>query len=266
LALGSQGAIWLWDLSAETLTLFTQDVEGGSPAWTPDGRRLAHRSGSDFVWRESNVTGTSELLAQDPGSPGSAAPTLYFFAPDETALVFRDQSHPETNDDLVMLSLVGDSVVRRLDADFIERNGELSPDGRWMAYESEESETPEIYVRPFPDWEVDRVQVSNGGGVQPLWSRDGRELFYLTNPSLSPQLMAVSVDADSTERFVYGERRLIMNWPYFAVTESRSYDVSPDGERFLAIKVPGAGVGGTTSDIEVVLNWFDELAERTGDP
>ena len=108
-----------------------------------------------------------------------------------------------------MISVASDSVLWRMNGDFIERNAELSPNGRWMAYQSNESGAFEIYVRPFPNVEADQVQVSNNGGGIPLWSPDGSELFYL-QPGAPVQLISVSVDTGAT--FAFGGREVVLEW------------------------------------------------------
>jgi len=262
----SAGQVLIWDFGAETLTLMTLG-EGsfGYPVWMAGGTRVAYATASgDLYSKASNNTGTPQLLLEDPRSPGSDNPNLYFFAQDGTAVVYRDQAHPETNDDLVMYSLDGDSVSWRLNGDFVERNAELSPDGRWMAYSSNESGQPEIYVRPFPDVHSDRRQVSNAGGTSPLWSRDGRELFYIDWRSPA-RLVSVAIDAvGPDEAFSFGARELLMEWPYYDGAEGRSYDVSLDGQRFIAIRIRDVAARATQVDVHVVLNWFEELRERMG--
>jgi hypothetical protein len=165
-----------------------------------------------------------------------------------------------------MISLENDgSAVWRLNGDFLERNAVLSPDGRWMAYESDESGADEVYVRPFPEVEGDQVLISNDGGRIPLWSRDGRELFYMRTGA-QDQLMSVSIDTDEPdEAFVFRNREVVMDWPYSLRGQGRNYDVSLDGQRFLALQLAGAGTGQIGSEeINVVLNWFTELRERMG--
>ena len=137
---------------------------------------------------------------------------------------------------------------------YYERNAELSPDGKWMAYQSDESEQYEIYVRSFPNVDDDLALVSNAGGVMPLWSRDGRELFYL-EPGSPRRLMSVSIEA-AESAFSFGSRTPVLDWPYYEGGAGRTYDVSDDG-RFLALKE--AGTDGTSPQIIVVQNWFEEL-------
>ncbi len=265
---GEDDDIWIWDFVGETLTrLILGDGLNWYPTWTPDGERVAYSDGSqDLYWKASNNTGTPEILADAPASDGANPPSPYFFTPDGTALVFGDPDNPQTNDDLVMISIEDDApAVWRLTGDFNELNAELSPNGRWMAYQSDESGRLEIYVRPFPDVDADQVQVSNNGGGWPLWSRDGGELFYL-QPGVAPRLMSVTHDTAETDAaFTFRNREVVVEWPYYTGREGRNYDVSLDGQQFLAVKVAeGWGGEGPTPQITVVLNWFEELRERMG--
>jgi serine/threonine-protein kinase len=143
---------------------------------------------------------------------------------------------------------------------FTELNGEISPDGRWVAYQSNESGQEEIYVRPFPDAARGRWQISTGGGMRPLWARSGKEIFYI---GLSGAVMSAAVEGGSA--FRAGNPMRLFEGPYFqdAFALGRTYDVSPDGERFLMIKMINVG-GGTNepsapTSIVVVQHWFEEL-------
>ena len=138
-----------------------------------------------------------------------------------------------------------------------EGNAEVSPDGRWIAYDSDESGQFEIYVRPYPDaYAGGRWQISSGGGKQPLWSRDGRELFYR---DFDGALLAASVTLTPT--FAPGPVvKLFENANYFGSGSSisgRTYDLSLDGSRFLMIKQEATA--GEAAALVVVLNWFEEL-------
>jgi len=140
---------------------------------------------------------------------------------------------------------------------FNERNGEISPDGRWLAYESNESRQFEIYVRPFPDVDSGRWQVSTGGGTRPLWARNGQELFYL---SPTRALMSVRVERGST--WTAGTPMKVFEGPYYAdaAVYGRTYDVSVDGRRFLMVKpVAGPDQTAASPSLIVVQNWLEEL-------
>ena len=174
--------------------------------------------------------------------------------------MFRTPGNPETKDDIGIVT-IGDGAKPTwlLQGPYAERNAEISPDGRWIAYQSDESGQWDIYVRPFPDVDEDQTLVSRAGGVMPLWSRDGRELFYLEQgPPTS--LMSVFIEASETV-FSLGARTPLLDWPYRGVIwgAGRTYDVSPNGQRFLAIKELQGGSEAGRPQIIIVENWFDEL-------
>ena len=154
-----------------------------------------------------------------------------------------------------MLSLAGDGSAEALLAtEFSEPNAEISPDGRWIAYQSNASGRDEIYVRPFPNVDEGRWQVSRDGGTRPLWAPDGGELFY---QSSNWQLMAVRVETEPG--FTPGNAAVLSDGRYFteaAGVVGRTYDISPDGERFLMIE---ENAGGDSTEFILVLNWFQEL-------
>ena len=141
-----------------------------------------------------------------------------------------------------------------------------------MAYDSDESGQYETYVRPFPNVDDDRVLVSNAGGLEPLWSPAGRELFYIEPAGADRvrRLMAVSLD-EGGAGFSVNARTSLMDWPYMEGVGSvvgRNYDVSLDGQQLLAIK--NAAIESDSeappSRIIVVLNWHQELLERVPVP
>lgn len=142
---------------------------------------------------------------------------------------------------------------------FNETNGEFSPDGRWIAYESNESGRPEVYVRPFPDVEAARHQISTGGGTRPLWSRDGSELYYYHDPD---RIIAVAIEYEPVLRFARPE--VVVEGPYARPMNSgRHYDVTADSERFLVL-ADQRTVDGEEAfrPITVVINWTKELLGR----
>ena len=137
-------------------------------------------------------------------------------------------------------------------------NAEVSPNGQWLAYESNESGRNEIYVRPFPNVDADKQQVSTNGGTQPLWARNGQELFYESMGTL----MRVPVKTGAT--FERGTPEKVFDAPYLVRPPGgplgRMYDVSADGQRFLMIKeTSGADERPPSARIILVQNWFEEL-------
>ena len=161
--------------------------------------------------------------------------------------------------DLVLLPLEGDRRPRPLvQTPFDELNAEVSRDGRWLAYESNESGRNEIYVRPFPNVDGGKWQVSTNGGTQPLWARNGQELFYESMGAL------MRVPLTTGSRFEAGAPRKVIDGPYLfrspGLGLGRMYDVSADGQRFLLIKASGETAERPPSPrIILVQNWFEEL-------
>jgi serine/threonine-protein kinase len=249
--------IWLWDLSRATLTRVTfEPGNDQQPVWTPDGRRLVFGSvraggAQNIFWQAADGSGTAERLTQAsvPQLPTSMSP--------DGRLVMFYQLNPETGRDLMRLALGDRRVETLLQTRFEERNAEVSPDGRWLAYESDTSGRFEIYVRPFPNVDGGQWPISAGGGTRPAWSPDGRELFYL---ALDARMMRVSVTAaGSTWSASNPEAQLAARY-FTAGGTARTYDISRDGRRFLLIKQAGSDRSGVPPQIVVVQNWTEELA------
>ncbi len=251
--------LWIWDFARKTMTRLTfWEGWDGYIVWTPDGRRIifsSTRSGdNDLFWKAADGTAATEQLTD---SPNDQYP--YSLSPDGKQLVYREAT-AEGGNDLHLLSLEGErSSEALLATEFGELNGEISPDGRWLAYQSNESGQHEVYVRPFPNVYDGRWPISTGGGTRPLWAPNGRELFYLAPGG---HLMVVPVQTDSS--FTAGIAEVLFAESYFAGTSTspgRTYDISPDGRRFLMIKESEDDASAPLS-MTVVLNWFEELKAR----
>jgi len=178
---------------------------------------------------------------------------------DGTRVIFYELT-PSRQRDLQLLTLTPTPrVAPLLETPSDERGGIVSPDGRWLAYESNSAGRFEIYVRPFPNVGDGQWQVTNGGGVQPLWARSGRELFYLAPDGA---LMMLPVEAHGTT-WSAGAATKFVEGRYFTGAGNnvaRQYDVSPDGQRFLMIKDAG-GTDPTSApaSLIVVQHWTAEL-------
>ena len=248
--------VWIYDLVRDTQMRLT--FEPGTeffPIWSPDGQRIAFGSNdAPLSWKAADGTGEVEALVESSGIHRPQA-----FSPDGTSLVFEDRTN--AGNDLHILPLEGERVSTLLfETEFEERNAALSPDGRWMAYQSNESGQFEVYVRPFPDVKSGRWQVSSGGGEWPVWNPNGRELFYVG----SEGMMAVPIETEPT--FTQGRVDLLFGLgPYSKPADgpNRRIDISPEGDRFLLLK-EGGGLDETaeTTTIIVVQNWFEELKRR----
>jgi serine/threonine-protein kinase len=250
-----QQDLWLWDLGRRRLTRATFDSDSDIyPVWMPDGRRLVWASGRtgpfNVFMQSADGTGAIDRVADSARNQIPSAVTA-----DGTAVVLREEERPGTGTDLMILTLADRQVKPLLATPAAEFNGEVSPDGRWLAYESDQTGRFEIYVRPFPDTQAGGPwQVSTGGGRQALWARNGRELFYRT-----PDGAVMAVPVDGGRVFRTGPPAMLIAGPYLGGTGShvgRTYDVTRDGSRFLMVKDDG---GGVPPVIHVVLNWSEEL-------
>ena len=165
----------------------------------------------------------------------------------------EEQPESERDSDVMVVSGEDGISTPLIVSPFNEYNGSLSPDGKWVAYQSNESGQNEIHVRPFPDVDSNQFVVSTDGGTHPVWVPGGGELFYVEGS----RMMAVSVHLEPT--FDYGPPEPIFSTDgYLRQAGSHSYDVAPDG-RFLMIKIGEPGDTPTLPKINIVLNWFEEL-------
>jgi Tol biopolymer transport system component len=251
-----QNDIWTWDLARNTLTrlTFNPGLDRG-PVWTPDGKRVAF----------SMATGGAEAVYIQ-ASDGSGSPTRITpeqgvfvpvsFSPDSRYLLVHPSGTPPY--DLHIVDVDAKTVTPLLAEPFSESNGVISPDGRWLAYQSSESGREEIYVRPFPDVNSGRWQVSTNGGTRPLWRGDGRELFYYLPPGV-----IMSAPVTSGPVFSAGTPVTIVKGSYLSPQTGRMYDVTPDGRRFLLIKESRPeGEAPPPPQLIVVQNWLQELKRQ----
>jgi Tol biopolymer transport system component len=262
---GSKSDIYIWDLVRETKTRLTFDEGSEYPLWTLDGKRIAFSSSrggmvlDDVYWRAADGTGEEEKLGTVPNR------SLYpwSWSSDGKTLVLMDQtSRGEAgrvfaSSHIGALSIEGDRKWGPLlQEKFYEAHPQISPNGRWMAYasSSESGGQPEVYVRSFPEVDKGRWQISANGGNSPLWSRDGRELFYRSGNSV------IGIDVQTEPTFKAGKPKILFQGVYLG------WDLSPDGKRFLMTKPLASTSAASTAvgprKINIVLNWFEELKER----
>jgi eukaryotic-like serine/threonine-protein kinase len=248
--------LWLWDLGRSTLRrlTFTPGLDVVH-VWTPDSQRVifaSERAGvRNLFWQAADGTGAVEGLTE---SPNTQYPTAV--SPDGGRLIFSEED-PRTGNDVMVIELDGTRRITPLvQSPFIERNGIISPDGRWLAYEADESGRFEVYVRPFPLVNSGRWDVSTAGGTRPIWTRSGQELIYV---SPTGALMRVGVVRGPS--WAATTPTLVVKEGYFTIPSwwGRSYDISPDGQRFLMIKEGGADGTAAPASLIVVQHWFEEL-------
>jgi len=245
-------------LRRATLMRLTQDpANDWFPVWSADGKRIIFASDRggylNLWWQAADGSGVAERLTTSLNNQRSTGIT-----PDGSAVVF-DEAVPAMGRDLLQVALDGSRrVVPLLQTKFNEFNGIVSPDGRWLAYESNSSGASEIYVRSFPNTAGGQWQVSTAGGRQALWARNGRELFYV---GADGAIFTAPVAA-SGATWNAGTPVKLIDGRYYAVNSNgasgRLYDVSPDGQRFLMVKALGSDAGPAAS-IVVVQHWNEEL-------
>jgi serine/threonine-protein kinase len=257
-AMTHEADIWVWSVATETLMRLTLTPSFEyNPLWTPDGRHVLFDSspvgGGTLVQvqrRAADGTGATEVVDDGPaGYPDTVSP-------DGRWLIYHTQPMV-----LMLLNLTRGPARPLLETKARVFNAEISPDGRWVAYQSDETGRWEIYVRPFPAVQTGHWQVSSAGGAEPLWARNGRELFFIAGDGM---LMAAPVQPGSS--FVFGRPVPLFQAGQYHVNVARNYDVTPDGKRFLMIKT--AGADGKGPSLVVVSNWAEDVRRklaRTGE-
>jgi serine/threonine-protein kinase len=251
---------WIYELDHGPLLRVTYDpFPDGSPLWSPDGTRMAfwsRRAGaqSNLYLRSADLSGSDERLTT---SPNNQFP--FSWADDGKLLVFHEVS-PDTGRDIGMVSIEGEHRSRLIiRGPFHESSPAVSPDGHWIAYESNLSGRWEVYVQPFPELTT-RWQVSTDGGESPTWRPDGRELFYRRGKAM----MSVAVETTGN-LFRYGNSIVLFEGshaPQDPARFGRSYAVAPDGQRFLMIKEEERNDHDRHASIVVIRNWAEELKRR----
>ncbi len=241
--------LWVKNLPRGPMTKLTFDgALNWRPVWLPDGRSVSFtsdRAGSTRIMSKRADGSVPAEIVLELGS--DATPQEAVWHPRERWLVYR-----QTPRDINAISPAGDTVPI-VATPFEERAPALSPDGRWLAYQSDESGRFEVYVRPFPNSNSGKWQISTDGGVVPRWSPDGRALYYLGATSL----MAVDVGSGAT--FTPGNRRALFSTEFLSSTQESSYDVMPDGRRFVMIR---SRASAEDAELIVIENVAGALAGR----
>jgi serine/threonine-protein kinase len=258
---GKGADIWVKDLDRDTPSrLSFLPGQNRSPVWTPDGRNIVFQSinpaAPGLYWIRSDGSGEARRLTD-----GKLLEVPHSFSPDGKRLAFAGIGNGDA--DIFTAPVEGDSghpglgkAELFLGTPFTESYPAFSPDGRWLAYQSNESGTIEVYVRPFPGL-GGRWQISTGGGSYPVWSRDRRELLF---ESPGQRVMTVSYTAKG-DSFAAGKPRA------WAETRLRAtgggvYDLAPDGKRLAAMVADDASGEKPTTNLTFLLNFFDELRRR----
>jgi len=259
--------VWVYDWARDTRTRLTFDpsVEM-KPVWTPDGRRIVFSSNKDkaplnLYWQRADGAGEIQRLTtsehnQYAGSWHLSGKYLAFM-----------QENPTTNPDIWILPMEGDEAsgwkpgkpTIFLATPANESEPIFSPDGKWIAYQSNESGVPEVYVRPFPG-PGGKWQISSGGGTYPAWSRTKQELFFSTVTGALQQQIMVARYRTEGDSFAADRAEPLTDTRFLPRPRQRSFDLHPDGNRFAVAAVPPETQGFEKKDkLVFVFNFFDEL-------
>jgi serine/threonine-protein kinase len=253
LIVGSSGTgdVWVYDLVRTTSTRLTFNTSNASPVWSADGKSV--------YYTEIESTGASSTVyrkaadgSREAEKITSVQNTVYLKAIMSGSAALVDYELNTNNGDIVQVNLQPNAQMARLvNGRFNEYAAALSPDGHWLAYQSNESGRPEIYVRDLSAAGA-RTPVSTDSGEEPHWSHDGRELFYRKQGSF------MSVDCETNPNFRASTPRELFKGVFdLRSTSGVTYDVDPKGGRFLMIRPAAETTAATT--MKIVLNWFDEL-------
>jgi serine/threonine-protein kinase len=246
--------IWVADLDRRTASRLTSEGENAFAAWSPDGQSLIYRGRRSGIYRQ---------LAD-----GSGGPVLLIAT--EPDIVVTDVSRdgivafsvgPQTGLRAIRTFRLEDKLVSDfLDTPAREHMGMFSPDGKWLAYVSNESGEDEVYVRPYPKTEGVGRRVSVGGGAAPVWAPDGSTLYYRRGSATSVPGDLMAVPTTLTPGFTAGRPRSLFRFGgrFRASGNASAYDIHPDGRRFIMVSEPETPVT-QTRQINIVVNWFDEL-------
>jgi serine/threonine-protein kinase len=246
-----QPGLWVYDLRVATYAPLV-DGDGFYPLWTPDSRTIIYsrNEGADVRVYAAPADRSQEqsLVVDQPGQHRTQD-----LSPDGRYMLLRKSLG--TRYELWVLDRdSGDAPTPWLSTDYLERAPTFSPNGRWIAYSSDESGRDEVYVRPFPG-PGGRIQVSTEGGIEPAWHPNGRELFFRSGTGL----LAVGVQSGESFRIV-GPATTVIEGPYYSYGWQRQYDVYPDGNRFLLLKPKDE-----EARLNVVVNWIAGWRDRDGE-
>jgi Tol biopolymer transport system component len=266
---GKRSDIWVYEWERDALTRLTFGGEwNGFPVWTPDGQRIVYSSQEkggalNLWWIRADGAGNAQRLTESKNPQQARS-----WRPDGKVLAFR-QLKPDTNWGIMTLPIEGNEKSGWklgepkpfVSSDFRELEPTFSPDGRWLAYVSNESGDFDVYVRPFPG-PGGKWQVSTGGdnyGNYPKWSRSGKELFYRTQES---KIMVVTYTA-SGDSFHADKPRL---WSPGQFTDrgpgNYNFDLHPDGKRFAVLKTPGTEQAAAVNKVNFIFNFFGEIRSK----
>jgi eukaryotic-like serine/threonine-protein kinase len=239
--------IWIYDLSRRSWTRLTTEGHNLEPIWTPDDRRVLFSNG-DLFWRAADAIAPAErVLERDRAQYATA------WTPDGKELLFMDDQPGDNTKFDIFAMRPGEKPHPLIATEHDERSAHVSPDGKWIAYDSDESGRQEVYVRRFPNVNEGKWTISTGGGRHPQWAPKARELYY----ALGSAIYAVPVETNGNS-FVAGAPEMLFSGPFDLLTTD--YTLLPDGTRFIMVE---SDPNARPTQIQVVLNWAEEVKRAT---
>ncbi len=255
---------WIHDIARDTETRFNFGIENRDPTWTPDGKRIAYSGFKDgkyaVLWKPLDGSAPEEPLILSDHSADA-----WFFSPDGGTLLYADWQFGGALN-IGALPLQDREHARLIfPAKYNVEWAILSPDGKWIAYDSDESGRPEVYVAPYPALEP-RERISTDGGLHPLWAPNGRELYYRMGTTqedmerrfLGEKTRVMAVSIETKPALKAGKPHMLFEGPYFE--SGHDIAITPDGKGFILIRENDTQTG--PKEIEVVVNWPQELRQR----
>jgi len=237
--------IWIHNIKRDNQTLLTTEGNGTYPVWRSKSKEIlfqSNRSGSSnlYLKRADGTKDAKQLFPSENIQVGGS------WSKDGTLLAFYEV-HPTTKRDIWIYNALEDTAFSFLNTSFNERYPAISPDGKWIAYQSDKTGRNEIYITPYPG-PIHEQMISNNGGTGPVWSRDGRELFYYEKDMMKIVTIDTSPKLEwETPETLFGGIDLTGGVP--------DYDIHPDGDKFVMIRSWRSQL----NSINIVLNWFEEL-------
>lgn len=256
--------LWLHDLVRGTASRFTFDGDNGFPIWSPDGTQIAYRSRRDGTLYQKAASGTTPAEALDKAEPNKLKRPVDWSR--DGRYLIMERNDPGTGFDIWAMPLTtGTSSgnasnpaerksIPYVHTEFREQYGKLSPNGQWLAYMSDETKRNEVYVQTFPN-PGGKWQVSTNGGTQPVWSRDGKELFFT---SVDQKMMAAEVKTGGGDKFEAGVPKALFDVRFSRIIGGGTgpwFDVTSDGRFLIPTVIEQSGI----TPINVVVNWTAEL-------
>jgi Tol biopolymer transport system component len=260
-AVTNKGDLWILELDRNQTTRLTFDGNHNfAPIWSPDGTRVVYASA-----RKGNTNDLYQKLANGAAGEDLLLESADSKHPDDWSrdgrYILYESSTGAGNSDLFVLPTFGDKKpIPFANTPFVERKGRFSPDGKWIAYTSNESGADQVYIQPFPP-NGGKWQISTKGGFEPRWRSDGKELYYI-NSTVDPKILGVGIKWTSIPEPGPPQELVSLPVASYGVDDANQYVASADGQKFLTIRdirdtndVPGSGT------IMVLINWLANLRQ-----